>query len=165
MAGTLVLGLGDALRSDDGAGVHAAFRLRESAGDARQMRILDAATLGFPLLPAFDGADGLIVLEAACSGAEPGTLVVHEGVACDRFASRPGLGPRELRLAQLLDSARLARLLPAQRALISIEPGSVDWGLALTPAVARALAACVARVLELVDRWGTPPGSTERHVA
>jgi hydrogenase maturation protease len=53
----------------------------------------------------------------------------------------------------LMDMARLTDTLPARRALVAVEPALVDWGDALTPAVAAALPETLDRVRILVTRW------------
>ena len=59
----------------------------------------------------------------------------------------------EVSLADLLDMARLTDSLPPRRALIGIEPGIVDWGDALTPAVDAAIPEAMSRAQELLTRW------------
>ena len=62
----------------------------------------------------------------------------------------------EVSLADLFDIARLTDTLPAQRALIGIEPEQVDWGDQLSPAVAAAVPEAVSRIQTLLQRWRNP---------
>ncbi len=150
---TLVLGIGNSLLTDDGAGVHAALRLAEQLGEDPDVTVLDAGTLSFSLLHYVETATSLIALDAARSGLTPGGISVHEGDAFDRFVQRNGRSVHEVGLSDLLDMARLAERLPARRVLIGIEPAAMDWGLEPTPAVAAALPEAVALARDYIERW------------
>ncbi len=150
---TLVLGIGNSLLTDDGAGVHAALRLAEGLGDDPDVVVLDAGTLSFSLLPYVQECSALIAFDAARSGRAPGEVVVHEGPQFDRFVQRNGRSVHEVGLADLLDMARLDGRLPERRVLIGIEPASTDWGLECTPPVAASLPLAVERAREFVERW------------
>jgi hydrogenase maturation protease len=149
----LVLGIGNSLLTDDGAGVHAALQLRERTGPRAGIKILDAGTLGFSLLSELEGADALIAIDAARDGGEPGAVCVREGSDFDRFVQRSSRSVHEVGLSDLLDMARLAGQLPSHRVLIGVEPKTIDWGLELTPPVAAALPHCVDVALSFIDRW------------
>ena len=71
----------------------------------------------------------------------------------DRQLSAHAKSVHEVSLADLFDIARLTDSLPAQRALVGIEPARVDWGDRLTPAVESAIPKAVARIRELLQRW------------
>ena len=149
----LVLGVGNSLLTDDGAGVHAVVQLRERAGTRPGLTILDAGTLSFSLLPDLERADALIAFDAARSGGQPGEFRVCEGDDFDEFVRRKGRSVHEIGLSDLLDIARLSGQLPQRRVLIGLEPKTIDWGLALTPPVAATLPRCVEVALGFIDRW------------
>ena len=153
MSRVLVLGVGNALLADDGAGIHAAVQLREWAIARPDVTILDAGTLSFSLLPALQDADALIAIDAARGGGRPGELRICEGEDFDRFVQRRGRSVHEVGLADLLDMARLSGQLPRRRVLIGVEPEVVDWGLELSPAVAAALPRCVEAAVDFIERW------------
>jgi hydrogenase maturation protease len=152
----VVIGIGNALRGDEGAGIQAALQLRVAAGGAPDVTVLDAGMFGFSLLPHLEGASALIAFDAARHGAPAGSICVREGSAFDDFVRRSGRGTHEVGLADLIYAARLAGWLPARRALIGIEPERVDWGLELTPAVAAALPRCIEVALDYIARWRKP---------
>ncbi len=159
MASVLVLGIGNPLLTDDGAGVHAALRLVDRAAGRDDVTILDAGTLSFSLLPALKDADGLIAIDATRDGGRPGELRVCEGADFDRFVRRNGRTVNEVSLADLLDLARRSGLLPENRVLIGVEPETLDWGLELSPPVAAALSHCVDLALEFIERWHPSRGA------
>lgn len=154
---TLVLGMGNTLLQDDGAGVHAVRLLQRQAEAYPEVEFVDAGTLSFTLATAIERAEQLIVIDAAHMDRAPGTVQVFEDADMDRFLNRKRrLSVHEVSLVDLLAIARLTGLLPARRALIGIEPQSLDWGETPTAPVARAVAAAAAAALALVQKWQSP---------
>ncbi len=123
----LVLGFGNVLLSDDGAGVQAVELLRELCGNAANF--IDAGTLSFSLLSYIEATDSLLVIDAANLDDVPGTLAMFAGTAMDDFLkSVRRRTVHEVGLIDLLDMARLGECLPSRRALLCIQPGRIDWG-------------------------------------
>jgi len=149
----VVLGIGNSLLADDGAGVHAIRCLREMLPDAG-IEWIDAGTLNFTLLHYLDHARALVVIDAAELGEKPGTVRVYQGAEMDQLV---GAGRRnsvhEAGLADLLAMARLKDCLPEHRALITVQPQRIDWGEALSPPVAAALPGICERARLLAQRW------------
>ncbi len=149
----IVLGFGNVLLSDDGAGVHAVERLRRDLG-SEAANFVDAGTLSFSLLPLVEDAPSMLVIDAACFDAPAGTVMLYEGTDMDRFlrGSRR-LTVHELGLTDLLDMTRLRDTLPPRRALLCIQPQRIDWGQELSAPVARGLDSVVQHAVELLRRW------------
>lgn len=59
----------------------------------------------------------------------------------------------EVGLADLLDIARLSDHYPERRALVGIEPESMDWGEQPSPAVAAVIAEAAGEVMSLIETW------------
>lgn len=154
MRTTLVLGVGNTLLGDEGAGVHAALHLARVVGGRPDLEFLDGGTLGFTLLPRLERHDGLIVFDAARLGEAPGAVRCFEAAAMDEFLGQPRRSAHEVGLCDLLDMARLAGRLPRHRALVGIEPERVDWSESPSAAVCEALDAAARAAIELLDRWG-----------
>lgn len=161
MSTTLILGVGNTLLRDDGAGVHVVTQLKGAGVECDTVRVLDAGTLGFALLPEVQDCAALIVVDAAREGLAPGAVTVREGAAMDAFVCRRGRSVHDVGVADLLAMARLSGRLPAQRALVGIEPAAVEWGVECTPAVADALPVAAARVRELLAQWQAVSSSHE----
>ena len=153
----LVLGIGNALLSDDGAGLHVLTRLRHEAAAAPPSRVeieyIDGGTVGLALAPLIEDADGVVVLDAMRLGAAPGTVHVHVGAQMDAVVGCHCGTPHEVSLGDLFTAVRLLGRLPARRALIGIEPASLDWGTAPTPAVAAGLPQAARAVQALLHAW------------
>jgi hydrogenase maturation protease len=99
----------------------------------------------------------LIAVDAAELNARPGTIRVFEGGQMDARLSGPKRTVHEVALSDLLSAAGLAGTLPSRRALVAIQPATVEWGTSPSPAVADAIPAACAAVRDLVERWKAAP--------
>jgi len=82
---TLVIGVGNPDRGDDAAGLMAARRLRADAQPGVVVR--EASGEATALIDAWDGFARVIVIDAAHSGAAPGTVTRFDAVAAPLPAS------------------------------------------------------------------------------
>ena len=151
---TLILGIGNTLLRDEGAGVHAIRMLAERVAGCDDIELMDGGTLSFILAGAIEDAQQLIVIDAAQLDGEPGTTRVFEGAQMDAFVGgRRKRSVHEVSLIDLLMIARLADHLPQRRALIGIQPHEVDWGEHPSPPVAAAIPLACDYALQLVEGW------------
>ena len=121
MSHTLILGVGNTLLTDEGAGVHALHYFQGRAPQRDDLEFLDAGTLSFVLADDIAAATNIIIFDAAELGAEPGALCIFEGDAFDEFLLSGKRSVHEVGFADLMDIARLQDCLPAKRALIGIQ--------------------------------------------
>ncbi len=150
---TLILGLGNALLADEGVGIEVVHRLEAELRHRDDLIFLDGGTLSFTLAAAIADSRRLIVVDAAALGAPPGTVCVFEGSAMDRQLRGAGKSVHEVSLSDLMDIARLTDTLPSRRAIVGIQPNTVDWGDALTPSLAAAVPEAMTAVEDLIARW------------
>lgn len=68
---TLVIGVGNLLRCDDGVGIHVVDRLNEVAS---YIDTLDVALGSIEILEAMKGRDRVFIVDAIQAGGEPGTI-------------------------------------------------------------------------------------------
>lgn len=153
MTPSLILGIGNVLLSDDGAGVHAARLLAPQLAQYPDVQVLDGGTLSFSLAPFIESANCLIVLDAMQLSQPPGTVQRFLDTEVDEVLGRARLSVHEIGLRDVLQLARLAGRCPARRALIGIQPESLEWGTAPTPAVDSALPAAAGLALDLLKIW------------
>jgi hydrogenase maturation protease len=150
---TLVLGIGNTLLADDGVGVKIVESLRDAPDMAHRM-LVDGGTLSFTLLSHLEDAQVMLVVDAANLEAAAGTVRVFESAAMDCFLRRSrGRSVHEVGLADLMDMARLHGCLPTRRALICVQPQSLDWGEVLSPAVEAATPQACWQIREILCRW------------
>jgi hydrogenase maturation protease len=141
-----VVGLGNAFRGDDAAGLAVARAL----GDDPRVIAHDGEPID--LLDAWDGADEAILVDAARSGAPPG--MIHR---LDGLAAPAGVGGSThlLGLAETLALARTLGRAPARVTVYGIEGERFGAGEELSPPVR----AAVGRVAdELAQRLGKSAG-------
>jgi hydrogenase maturation protease len=154
---TLILGIGNTLLSDEGAGIHALNLLESSYPDLPDVTFLDGGTLSFTLATWIEDCDHLIVFDAAEFHQAAGTVKTFSGGDMDNFLGASKRSVHEVGLIDLMDIARLTDHLPKERALIGIQPEYMKWGMLPTDAVAGSLSYAVNQAIELMNLWGATP--------
>lgn len=148
-----MLGFGNVLLGDDGAGVKLMERVRCELG-AEAAQFVDGGTLSFSLLPYIEATASMLVIDAANIDGEPGALALYEGRAMDGFLkSTRRRTVHEVGLIDLMDMARVRDCLPARRALLCIQPLRIEWSAALSDTVSSVLPEAVRQAVALLQRW------------
>jgi hydrogenase maturation protease len=153
MANALVLGIGNTLLSDEGLGVHLLNYLRANYPDLPGVTYLDGGTLSFTLAADIEDCDNLVVLDAAQLDAEPGTVRLLVGADMDAFIGHGKRSVHEVGLADLMTIAMLLNRLPANRALLGIQPAELGWGETTSEAVSAVIPEAASRVVALLYKW------------
>lgn len=143
----LVLGLGNVLCSDDGAGVAAVHQFLDQYEVPEGVQVLDGGTLGMSLLAVVADADELVLVDAVQAGAPPGSLVVVEGDEVVPVISER-LSAHQVGVLDLLSAAQFVECYPKRVIVLGVVPESIELGLARTPRVAASLPALVERVAD-----------------
>ena len=151
MNDTLVVGYGNALRTDDGLGWHAAQRMGDDP------RFVDVAIVRrHQLVPelAYDvGAAALVVFIDATASAPPGCVVVQR-VECRE--QRTGSSTHHVNPPALVALAEELYGRAAEAFIVSCGVDSVDIGERLSPVVKAALPKVIDAVAELIDSRSSP---------
>lgn len=149
----LILGVGNVLLQDDGFGIHVTRHLRDNYVFNENVEVRDGGTIGLSLLPDIEDADYLIVVDAGEIKDDPGEMLVCFNEEMDHHLSTCKGTVHEVSLSDILQAARLTGFEPKNRALVVVQPGSIDWGENPTPRVSLAInKACIA-IDELVKEW------------
>jgi hydrogenase maturation protease len=138
-----VVGIGSP-HGDDVAGWEVVRRLQERPFGDVDFRLVDG---GQRLLDGLDGRGTLIVVDAALSGATPGTLHRFENVDDRLLPLRPST-THDLGVASALRLAKTLGIAPERVIVFGIEMGSASPGSSLSPATAEAIDRVVARISE-----------------
>jgi hydrogenase maturation protease len=154
---TLVLGVGNTLLCDEGAGIHALELMRARFNEHEAIEFLDGGTLSFSLAAWIETCDNLLVFDAAELHMSPGAVQVMINSDMDHFLGFTKRSAHEVGLIDLMDIARLSEALPANRALVGVQPQTFDWDTSPSPAVAASLDEMVMRAAELIEQWS--PGT------
>ena len=155
---TLVLGLGNAMLSDLGAGIELIHRLRRRRPRPVDIDLIRVGLVNVSLAQVIGEYAKLIVVEARPVGGEAGTVVEMQGTRMDAFL-RQQTGDAAT-LSDLLVLLDAEGRLPAQRALLLVQPGSARVGHGLSRPVAVALGELGERVLARADDWNAPQPQT-----
>ena len=147
-----VVGIGNSLLTDDGAGIHTLERFAAGNNDDT-VECIDGGTVGLALLDRLTGLHGLIALDAMKLGKAPGTITVLQGEHMDSHLRTQKGSVHEVGLSDLMDALRLRGELPEHRALVGIEPADMNWGTEPTDPVAAAVPDAAALTDDLVNRW------------
>jgi hydrogenase maturation protease len=146
LAYTLIIGLGNPLRGDDGVGGRVVQALAEQALPDG-VEVVDGGTEGLGIISLMQGRRRVILVDAADIGQDPGQFVrfsLQEVrlLGDDEHLSVHATGLRDvLLLAQALD------ILPDETIIFGVQPASLDWDSALSPEVEAALPELSAAVL------------------
>ncbi len=151
---TVVLGLGNTLLGDDGVGIYTLKELQRNWQDHDSIDFIDGGTLSFTLTETFYDADNLIVIDAAQLNTPPGVVKVFTNDEMDTFVRTSNCSSvHEVSLSELLDMARLLETLPARRALIGVQPDTVDWADHPTEIVKKAIPKMCQEAHSLLEAW------------
>ncbi len=147
-----VVGIGNSLLTDDGAGIHTLERF-EAANSDDNVDCIDGGTVGLALLDRLTGLAGIVALDAMKLGKPPGSVTVLLDEDMDSHLRAQKGSVHEVGLSDLMDALRLRGELPPHRALIGIEPADMNWGTEPTEPVAAAVPQAAALARNLVHRW------------
>jgi hydrogenase maturation protease len=137
----LIIGCGNRQRSDDGAGILVAERLRD-LGIPAETRSGEAADL----IEAWRGADDVIVVDAVVTGAPVGTVQAWDArqplASVSTTASTHSLG-----VAEAIGLAQVLQCLPARLRVYGIEGRQFEPGVEISPEVQRAIEEVARRII------------------
>lgn len=144
---TLVIGVGNPDRGDDGFGPAVVDELRKRGLHAETAVVTSAARL----LDVWEDRDHVVLIDAARSGGAPGTLDVIDASDAKVSATDTTAGTHGLGVAQAIAVARATGQLPRRVTVVTVEAESFTIGHGLTAAVARSIAPTVDRVVQLLS--------------
>jgi hydrogenase maturation protease len=143
---TLILGVGNPLMGDDGAGIEAVRMLAE-ANLPRNITVKDAATPGWALVEWIKDWSSVVIVDAMQMGLKPGEWQSFDARDVRFTSSEGAVSLHDSDLAGGLALAEALNLLPPQLTFYGIEPESTDHGMRLSPAVSANLPELVKDIL------------------
>jgi hydrogenase maturation protease len=142
----LVLGIGNILLNDEGAGIHVVTRLEKEGFDGAAL--MDGGTGGFHLLGFIQSYKYVIIIDASLDHFPAGHVrVLHPKYARD-FPHQ--LSAHEIGLKDLLDAAYLLGNLPDIYLIAVSVKDFQEMGMELTHEVEKAIPVAIGKVKELV---------------
>ncbi len=148
---TVVVGVGNTIRSDDGAGIHALKKLQKDSRLPDGVTFIDGGTYGIDLLAYLYDSSHLLLLDAVDVGEPAGTLV-H--MTQEQLTGLPcGGSVHQLGVADLLATLPLVSETAREIVLLGVQPVSTDWGTELSAPVATALEELVEMAIKQLLLW------------
>jgi len=157
---TLVMGLGNRIMTDDGAGLVALDRFRARYRTPPTVEYLDGGTLGLDLLCYMEGFENILIADCLTSGREPGEVVRVEADRIETTFERC-LSPHQMGLRDLIGVLRLQGRLPPRMTVVGIEGHDLDVGEALSPPVEAAMERAVDMMADVLGSWGVELDAAE----
>ena len=149
----LVLGIGNILLSDEGAGIRVIEKLQERYEFPENVSVLDGGTLGLSLLGVISEVDHLIVVDAVRNGGKPGSLYRMEGNDLPkRIRSK-----NSLHQVDFLETMTMCQVLDTvpETVILGIEPLDIESvSLESTPTILAKMDILIDMVLKELDRLG-----------
>ncbi len=151
-ADTLILGVGNLLLADEGAGIRVIERLQEVYELPETVQALDGGTLGMDLLYYLEGTRCLLIVDAVETGDAPGTVIRLEGDDVPSQLSTK-MSPHQMGVPDMLFAAKLRDLYPEKIVLLGVQPESLEPSLDLSPTLAALVDPLVEQVVAELERW------------
>ena len=133
---TLVIGCGNLLRGDDAVGPVLVRRLLDR-GLPDDVEVADGGTSGMDVAFRMRGAERVVLVDAASSGGEPGTLYRMAGADVEQLPPLEGINLHSFRWDHALAFGRwlLKDDYPTEIVVWLVEAGGFEFGAPLTRAV------------------------------
>jgi len=145
----LVIGVGNALRADDAAGLEVVRRLRARPG----LEIREQSGEATALLDALRGRAAALIVDAAL-GAEPGRLHRLDAAAHPLPQGLFGCSTHGFGVAEAIELARALGVLPPVCVVYAVEGERFETGAPMSDAVARALPALAEDIARELETFG-----------
>lgn len=128
----LLVGVGNILLGDEGAGVHTVERLRQE-GLPGNVEAVDGGTAGLELMYLLENVSKLVVVDSIDAGMRPGSIfrLRPRDIRVRKIA---GLSFHDLGLPEVLTLAETMGKSPVT-VICGIQPAKIDWALGLSPVI------------------------------
>ena len=143
---TLIIGLGNLLRGDDGVGVRVAQLLARQTLP-NDVEVVDGGTQGLGLVNLMEGRRRMILVDAADVGKTPGEFVRFTLDKAVLRGDEQHLSIHTAGLREALLLAQALKMLPDEVVIFGVQPANLDWTNALSPEVDATLPDLISAVL------------------
>ena len=160
-ANILVLGAGNVLLSDEGAGVLVVEQLQRSYVFPPQVELIDGGTMGLDLLGYLDDKSHLFIVDAIVSTQPPGSVLIEKLLDPPAYF-RQKISPHQIGLSELLAVAAMQDCLPPAITLFGIVPLDLSTGIGMSREVSGAVGQVVLAVVQELGLLGVEVGAASR---
>jgi hydrogenase maturation protease len=141
----LIIGIGNEYRGDDAVGLIAARLLKERLADSAI--VIEQSGDGAALMEAWRGAEAVVIIDAATSGATPGTVHRFDASAQPLPNDDFRCSTHAFGVAEAIELARALARLPRSLIVYGIEGKNFAAGVGLSPEVEEAVSEVARRLL------------------
>ncbi len=128
---TVVLGIGNLMRSDDGVGMHAVSRLARDPRLPNGIRVVEGGTQGLELVYHVQDSRCLLVLDSIDASEEPGTVMRFSGEVVSQMP--PNKSAHLLSLVDLLEALKILGSSPTKSCCWACSPSQPAGALPSAP--------------------------------
>jgi hydrogenase maturation protease len=125
-----IIGCGNLLLQDEGVGVHLIEYLKKKPLP-EDIECIDGGCAGFDLLPHFEQAEKVVIVDAVKAKGKPGDIYKF-GPEDFQTDSPPRISFHDVTLKEVLDILKKLGPLPAIT-IFGVEPKTIEWGMELSP--------------------------------
>jgi hydrogenase maturation protease len=151
--GTVIIGMGNPLLSDDGVGIAVARAVADRLHNSINLTVTELHTGGIRLMEAMAGFKRAVVVDAMLRGAAPGTLMQFD--PAEFVTTKNTFSSHDTDFATAYELGRMTGVhLPEQVSFWGIEAREFDlFGERFTDEVAAALPGAVNRIVAQLMAW------------
>lgn len=150
---TAIIGIGNLLFEDEGAGVHAVNTLGARYSLPEDCTIIDGGTKGLELLPVIEEQDALLLVDAVDFGERPGTIKVIEGTGLKSYLDLK-FSVHQIGIPDMLFAMEFKGIMPPKLCLAGIQPESLRLKPSLSNTLAGKLDELVETIVGRLSEWG-----------
>ncbi len=150
---SLILGVGNPLRRDDGVGVEIIRRLTKNFSDGRlsvSTDLMDGGTDGLALLEYIKGYKKVTLIDAVEMGVDPGIIKVFTPEEAILHIGTDSLSTHGFGIAEFIRFARELNILP-ECTIIGIQPEDIGYGEELSYPVQSGIEKVISIILNAAD--------------
>ena len=144
---TLVIGIGNNFRGDDGAGLYVARKMRDMM--PQKIDILESTGEATELMGLWENKENVILVDAVFSGSIPGTVyrydVNRKPLPVSHFESQ---STHAFGVVQAVELAKTFNTLPNSLIIYGIEGDSFEMGVEMSPEIIEAAENVIELILE-----------------
>ncbi len=148
-----VLGIGNILLQDEGAGVRAVEALKEKYIFPENVELIDGGTMGLDLLPFIEGKDRVLIIDAVDFKEKAGTIKTIEHNNIPAFLNTK-LSVHQIGVPDMIYAARFMGIAPPEMCLIGIQPNNIDTGLEMSQEIKVKINELLEVVCDKLNEWG-----------
>jgi hydrogenase maturation protease len=146
----LVMGVGNLLLRDEGAGVHVAQRMMDMDLPP-EVRVVEGGTDGFGLINIILEADRMILVDAVRGGGAPGSIYRFDVEDCNPGPDVFRTSVHQVSILEVISLSGLIGKTP-KTTIIGVEPKSLEMGMELSPEVEAKIPRIIQMILEEIEK-------------